>query len=81
MLANASKVLGITAGSAEQPVVEFTDITNAADWAADSIKTTTSIFSSTGKNVMGGVGNGMFDPLGAYTREQSILTVYRLFMS
>lgn len=32
-----------------------------------------------GKPVMAGVGNGKFDPLGTYTREQAMLTVLRLF--
>lgn len=77
MLANAAKVLEIGAGTAP----EFADMDKAASWAADYIKYTASIVSSTGKNVMGGVGDNMFDPLGSYTREQSILTVYRLFMS
>ncbi len=31
------------------------------------------------QRVMGGVGSGRFDPTGPYTREQSILTVLRLF--
>ena len=29
--------------------------------------------------VMAGVGNGRFDPLGTYTREQAMLTALRLF--
>lgn len=32
-----------------------------------------------GKPVMQGVGQGRFDPLGQYTREQAVLTVLRLF--
>jgi len=77
MLASASVLLGIKAGTAP----EFADIDKAASWAVDSVKTTASIVSKSGKNVMGGVGSGMFDPLGAYTKEQSILTVYRLYDS
>ena len=30
-------------------------------------------------NIMGGVGNNMFSPQGSYTREQSIITMLRLF--
>ncbi len=77
MLANTAKLLGIKTGTAPT----FKDSDKMASWAADAIKTVTAIKASTGANVMGGVGNDMFDPLGAYTREQSILTVYRLFMS
>ncbi len=77
MLANTAKLLGIKTGTAPT----FKDSDKMASWAADAIKTVTAIKASTGSNVMGGVGNDMFDPTGAYTREQSILTVYRLFMS
>jgi len=77
MLASAANLLGIKTGTAPQ----FADIDKAADWAVDSVKATASIVSASGKNVMGGVGNNMFDPLGAYTREQSVLTVYRLYDS
>ena len=31
------------------------------------------------KAVMAGVGNGRFDPMGTYTREQAVLTLLRLF--
>ena len=77
MLASTAAVLGIKQGTAQN----FADIGKAGSWAVDAINTTASIVSASGKNVMGGVGNGNFDPLGAYTREQSILTVYRLFDS
>jgi len=30
-------------------------------------------------NIMGGVGNNMFDPLGIYTREDSIITIWQLY--
>ena len=75
MLANASKVLGITAGTAPA----FTDIGEAGTWAHDAIGTVASIIAGNGSAVMGGTGNGGFSPLGTYTREQSIMTVYRLF--
>ena len=31
------------------------------------------------KGICGGVGNNMFSPQGSYTREQSIITLLRLF--
>jgi len=77
MLANTAKLLGVKVGTAPT----FKDSDKMASWATDAIKTVTAIECSYGSKVMGGVGNDMFDPLGAYTREQSILTVYRLFMS
>ena len=72
-----AKLLGVKAGTAPS----FKDSDKMASWASDAIKTVTAIKASTGSSVMGGVGNDMFDPTGAYTSEQSILTVYRLFMS
>ncbi len=77
MLANAAKVLGIKAGTAPT----FKDMDKAASWAADAIKTVTAIKASTGNNVMNGTGNDEFSPLATYTREQSVLTVYRLYMA
>ena len=77
MLANAAKVLKISGKDA----MAFGDMATAATWAKDSIEAVTSIVSETGSRVMGGVGNGMFAPLGTYSREQAILTVYRLYMS
>ena len=77
MLANAAAVLGIKGEEA----MRFNDMANAATWAQNAISTVTSIVSTTGARVMGGVGNDMFDPLGAYNRQQAILTVYRLYMS
>lgn len=77
MLAKAAGVLGISAGT----VPSFADIGTAGSWAVDSINTIASIVSKSGKNVMGGVGNNNFDPLGTYTRQQAVLTVYRLFDS
>jgi len=76
MLANTAKLMGIKAGTAP----EFSDMDKAASWATDAIGTVTAIENSYAAKVMGGVGSGKFDPLGAYTREQSILTVYRLYM-
>ena len=76
MLANAAKVLEIKGGE----LMSFSDMPSTASWAQDAISTITSIVSAAGSRVMGGVGNGMFDPLGAYSRQQAILTAYRLYM-
>ena len=77
MLSSAASALGIEGGDSP----DFADIDTAAGWAVDSIRNTASIVSNSGKNVMGGVGDNCFAPLGEYTREQSVLTVYRLFDS
>ena len=77
MLSAAANVLSIAGGAS----VDFADIDNAGDWAKSSITNIASIVSRSGRAVMGGVGNNNFDALGAYTREQSILTVWRLYDS
>ncbi len=77
MLASTAAVLGVKSGKAPA----FSDLDKAGSWAVESINLTASIVSASGKNVMGGVGDNRFDPLGAYTREQSVLTVYRLYDS
>lgn len=46
---------------------------NIADWAIDAVNTMYEW------NVMGGVGDSRFDPLGNYTVEQSIVTFMRLY--
>ena len=51
----------------------FADNASISDWAFGSV----SIMQATG--IMGGVGNNTFAPKGDYTREQSIITMMRLF--
>ena len=76
ILAGAARLLGITA-SGDAP--EFFDISDAADFAKDSIAFVTSIVSEDGTAVMGGVDGGKFGPLEGYTREQAFVTVLRLY--
>ncbi len=76
MIKRAASVLGVsgdTAGAA------FSDTAESPSWAVEAIAFTSSLKSSSGARVMGGVGNGAFDPTGTFTRQQAILTVYRLF--
>ena len=71
MLARAAKVMGAPAigGGAD-----FADSGSIADWALDGVTYVS------GAGIMRGTGDG-FDPLGLYTREQTIMTVLRLYTS
>jgi hypothetical protein len=51
----------------------FYDNENISQWAIDGVGRVQNL------GIMGGVGNNMFDPQGAYTREQSIMTFLRMF--
>lgn len=53
--------------------VSFTDREDIADWALEDV----ALMSQLG--IMKGVGDGRFDPLGAYTQEQCILSLLRLY--
>ena len=77
MLSRAANVLGIkSTGSA----VTFADEDGISGWAVDSVRFISTLVSSEDSKVMGGVGDNKFSPKGSYTTEQSILTVYRMFM-
>lgn len=71
MLTRAAKVLGMDTSNA--PAAGFADSSSMGDWSRDAINF---IYNS---GVMLGVGNNNFAPGGTYTREQSYMTVYRLF--
>ncbi len=76
MLARTAKLLGLTALSGET----FADAAAIASWADDSVAFVSGLCDpTTGNKVMGGVGDGRFDPAGTYTREQAYMTVARLF--
>ena len=51
----------------------FTDYEQISPWAFDGVASALVL------GIMGGVGDNMFDPGGSYTREQSIVTILRLF--
>lgn len=65
MIANACKVLGWDTGNA--PASSFDDLTNASNWAVDSIN-----FCYANGIMVG--SNNKFYPKDTYTREQSIVT-------
>ena len=54
-------------------VATFSDNTNIATWAVDGVGQIQAA------GIMSGTGNNMFSPKQAYTREQSILTILRLY--
>lgn len=51
----------------------FSDTANISSWAVESVGQVQAV------GIMSGVGNNLFDPSGKYTREQSIITMLRLF--
>lgn len=52
--------------------LSYTDINEVADWALSDVR----LMSQLG--IMNGVGDGRFDPLGAYTVEQCLVSLVRL---
>ncbi|MBQ8401635.1 MAG: S-layer homology domain-containing protein, partial [Clostridia bacterium] len=76
MLMRAAQVLEIPMG--EEPR-SFSDMAEADEWAAMGILYTSSLVDVLGKAVMGGVDDSRFSPKTAYTVEQSILTMERMF--
>lgn len=70
MLANLMKVLGKEL-AASAPV--FADGAEIHDWAAAQVGAVQAA------GIMNGIGSDRFDPLGSYTREQSVATMLRLF--
>ena len=57
----------------EQADATFYDNADVSDWAVDAVGQMQE------SGIMGGVGNNLFSPGGDYTREQSIVTILRLF--
>ncbi|MCL2367812.1 MAG: D-alanyl-D-alanine carboxypeptidase family protein [Oscillospiraceae bacterium] len=54
-------------------IATFTDMDTVSDWAREAIGRTQAA------DIMRGIGDGRFEPQGRYTREQSIVTVLRLY--
>ena len=78
MLMRTASVLGIT--TPEATAVSFADSDDFAEWAKAGIAFVSSMVDkNSNQKVMSGVGNNLFSPLGTYTREQSIVTMLRLF--
>lgn len=78
MLMRTAAVLGIT--ETDELPEAFADSDAFAEWARDAIAFVASLKDKTSnQKIMGGVGNGKFSPHGSYTREQSFVTMLRLF--
>ncbi len=77
MLQRTAKVLGVT--KANSTSLTFADADKFPSWSAEAIKFVSASLSSKGTRVMGGVQGNKFDHTGFYTKEQSVLTIYRLF--
>lgn len=73
----AATMLARLAAAIGKPLTEqaatFADNNNTSSWAVEAVGQIQAA------GIMGGVGNNTFDPQGAYTREQSIVTVLRLY--
>ncbi len=70
ILARLAEVVGMPLDMAD-PI--FSDIDRASDWALDAIGQVQAA------EIMTGMGDNRFAPQGEYSREQSIITVLRLF--
>lgn len=71
-LTRAAKVLGMN--TASSPAAPFADASSVGVWFKDAVNFVYQV------NVMSGNGNN-FLPTGTYTREQSYITIYRLFLA
>jgi len=72
MLSRLAEAVGNPVPRPNSPVT-FTDRAQISSWAITSVEQVQTV------GVMMGIGNGMFSPQGNYTREQSIVTILRLF--
>ena len=73
----AATMLARLANAMERPLesssASFADNKSASDWALDAIG------QMQASGIMSGVGDNKFSPKGEYTREQSIITILRMF--
>jgi hypothetical protein len=76
MLCKLAEVLGVDGNV--QSVDKFADHSDIAFWAKDYIYKICGIKSAGGDGIMAGVADNKFAPKGNYTREQAIVTIYRL---
>lgn len=71
MLMRAAQALNMKSGEGESP--NFADSSQVASWAEEAVDYICKA------GIMGGTGDNRFSPTGAYSREQSFMTIYRLF--
>ena len=78
MLMRLAKVSGMTAPN--DSAVAFSELAAMQSWAKDGVAFVSACTDPvSGKRVMGGTGQNRFSPLGFYTREQSVMTMIRLY--
>lgn len=78
MLTRLAKFCGLETPNAES--VPFAELSTMQTWAKDGVAFISACEDKlTGKRVMGGTGAFKFSPLSSYTREQSAMTMIRLF--
>ena len=73
----AVNVLGVK--EANSTSVTFADEKSFADWGRDAIAFVSASVDKNGRRVMGGKENNNFAPSDLYTKEQSVLTILRLY--
>ncbi|MBQ9976870.1 MAG: S-layer homology domain-containing protein [Clostridia bacterium] len=73
----AVNVLGVK--KANSKPVKFTDDKAFASWGQDAIAFVSASVDKNGRSVMGGKEGGRFAPDDLYTKEQSVLTILRLY--
>lgn len=79
MLARTAKLLGAEP-SGQAPA--FQDDASIAEWAREGVSMVTRLSApETDHTVMGSTGDDNFSPLATYSREQAILTSYRLYLN
>lgn len=78
MLMRLAKVMGME--NPNSAAITFAESASLQQWAKDGINFISAcVDKKTGKPVMGGTGNNKFSPLGTYTREQTYMSMVRLF--
>ena len=76
MLVRAAGILDIRANREHTP---FNDADRISTWAKAAVAEVSAMQTEDGAMVMQGVGSNRFAPSDPYTREQSIMTAYRLY--
>lgn len=73
----AVNVFGVE--KANSASIDFADKDTFADWGRDAIDFVSASVDKNGRKVMGGKGNNLFAPQDIYTKQESLLTIYRLY--
>ena len=78
MLARLAKCVGMTQPNGQS--LDFSEYASMQDWAKEGVRFISACTDPvSGKRVMNGTGASTFSPLSSYTREQSAMTMIRLY--